>query len=132
MRPRISILLLFCVACSPGAEGPGTELADVTPGFQAPVLTNAEIPVVYPADLFEAGVEGTVILRLVIDELGELVHDSTTVAESSGEPRLDEAAVDGTELMQFAPALRDGDPVATVFLQPVHFRQSDNPNPAEQ
>jgi len=63
-----------------------------------------------------------VILRLHADSAGRLVSDSTRIAESSGYPALDSAALAAVGDFRFAPALRNGTPVAATFLQPVHFR----------
>ncbi len=87
-----------------------------------PVAINAESPVEYPRTLYDQGIEGKVILRLHVDEHGRVVDDSTRVAESSGYPDLDSAAVRAAPQMKFAPAVRNGSPVAATFLQPVHFR----------
>jgi TonB family protein len=95
---------------------------DIERGFELPVATNAESPVFYPVDLFEQEVEGSVVLRLFITAEGAVVPESTQVAETSGIPVLDSAAVAGVAEMTFAPARRNGTPVATLFLQPVHFR----------
>jgi outer membrane biosynthesis protein TonB len=48
--------------------------------------------------------------------------DSTRIAESSGYPALDSAALAGAAELRFSPALLQGRPVAAPFLQPVHFR----------
>lgn len=88
-------------------------------------MINAESPVEYPAALFARGIEGRVILRLHADDSGRLIPDSTKVAESSGYPSLDSAAVSAVPRFRFAPALRNGTPVAATFLQPVHFRHPD-------
>ncbi len=101
--------------------GPG----ETPPAFEPPILINAESPVNYPRDLFEQQVEGVVILRLYVDAEGEIAPESTRIAEGSGYPELDSAALRGVELMRFAPARRNGQPVGTAFLQPVHFRQPD-------
>ena len=61
--------------------------------------------------LLEQGIEGRVLLRLYADSLGTLVPDSTRVAESSGYPALDSAAVGGAPALRFSPALRHGRPV---------------------
>jgi protein TonB len=53
------------------------------------------------------------------------IADSTRVVEGSGVAGLDSAALAAVALMRFAPARRDGVPVGTAFLQPVHFRQPD-------
>ncbi len=114
------------VAC--GAEESAPQQGSSVPpprGFEAPVVTNAESPIAYPPDLYDEGVEGTVIVRLFVDETGAVVPDSTQIAEGSGYPELDAAALAGVAEMRFAPARRDGEPVATSFLQPVHFRRTE-------
>ena len=58
----------------------------------------------------------------LMDSTGALVRESTRVAESSGYPTLDSAALAGAPALRFAPAESRGTPVATLFLQPVHFR----------
>jgi TonB family protein len=89
---------------------------------QPPVAINPVTPMVYPPALLEQGIEGRVLLRLFVDAQGTLVPDSTRVAESSGYPALDSAALTGARELRFSPALRNGRPVAAPFLQPVHFR----------
>lgn len=96
---------------------PSTSDAD-----QPPVAINPLSPVEYPVPLLEQGIEGRVLLRLYADSMGALVPDSTRVAESSGYPALDSAAVGGASALRFSPALRHGRPVAGAFLQPIQFR----------
>lgn len=112
-------LLAACGGSQPPDETPGNR---DTPAFEPPVMTNPESPVNYPPDLWERQVEGTVVLRLHLDEQGSVLPDSTRVSETSGYPALDSAAVRAVPDMRFSPARRDGQPVATTFLQPVHFR----------
>jgi TonB family protein len=100
-------------------------VAESLPSFEAPVLTNPESPVSYPIDLFEQRVEGTVVLRLYIDERGSVVPESTRIAEGSGYSPLDSAALHGVPAMRFAPARRSGRPVPATFLQPIHFRRPE-------
>jgi TonB family protein len=83
---------------------------------------NAEPAVQYPPDLYDQRVEGDVVLRLFADSTGQLVPESTRVAESSGFPPLDSAAVKGVARLRYAPARRHGFPVATTFLQTLEFR----------
>lgn len=130
MRPTSLALAAVVLACS--SEPPGDDAANVAPaeGFDPPVATNAEPPFRYPPELYQEGVEGSVVLRLYIDETGRVVPDSTSIAEGSGYPAFDSAAVAGVGELTFAPARRDGTPVATVFLQPVHFRMPDRPTGA--
>lgn len=123
MRIVASFCLVVLAACgndqSSRQDAAGN---DIERGFELPVATNAESPVFYPVDLFEQEVEGSVVLRLFITAEGAVVPESTQVAETSGIPVLDSAAVAGVAEMTFAPARRNGTPVATLFLQPVHFR----------
>ncbi len=105
-------------------ESPG-RLGQQARGFEPPVVTNPESPVEYPADLFEQQVEGVVLLRLYVTASGTLVPDSTRIEESSGFPELDSAALRSIGQLRFAPARRDGIPVATAFVQPVHFRHPE-------
>ena len=90
-----------------------------------PVMINADPPVDYPATLYSRGVEGKVVLQLHVDEAGRLDADSTRLAASSGYPALDSAALGAVPRFRFAPALRNGAPVAATFLQPIHFRHPE-------
>ncbi len=100
--------------------------------FELPVVTNAESPVTYPLDLFEQQIEASVILRLFVTEEGNVVPESTSVAESSGYAALDSAALAGVSSMSFAPARRHGQPVPALFLQPIHFRHPVRSGSGEQ
>ncbi len=89
-----------------------------------PVPLNPNSPVEYPAALEAQGIEGTVLLRLYIDTSGAVRPDSIHVAESSGYPALDSAAIAGARRLRYAPALKGGQPVASLFMQPIQFRRS--------
>ena len=120
-------LLITLVAC--GRKDDGTmRLAErtiappATPAEEPPVAINPVSPVRYPAALLTQGIEGRVLLRLYVDSAGQIVADSTRIAESSGYPALDSAAIAGSSELRFSPALHQGQPVAALFLQPVLFR----------
>ena len=130
MRGRLvpaSLAAAATLACSDRTVGT-VALGDHQPASaestadQPPVAINPVTPMVYPPALLEQGIEGRVLLRLFVDGQGTLVADSTRVAESSGYPALDSAALTGARELRFSPALRNGRPVAAPFLQPVHFR----------
>lgn len=89
-----------------------------------PVALNAGSPVAYPPALLAQKIDGTVVLRLFVSERGAIMPESTRVAESSGYPAFDSAAVAAAPRLRFAPALRDGNPVSAAFLQPIHFRHA--------
>jgi TonB family protein len=128
---RWLLALGLAATCASGCKGKddgGFRLSTNVPAQpasdadQPPVAINPLSPVEYPVPLLEQGIEGRVLLRLYADSMGALVADSTRVAESSGYPALDSAAVGGAAALRFSPALRHGRPVAGAFLQPVHFR----------
>ena len=100
------------------SERPGSAPAPDGP----PVALNAESPVGYPADLLAQGAEGIVVLHLFVDAKGAAVSESTRVAESSGYPAFDSAAIAAVPQLHYAPAMHAGIPVATAFLQPIQFR----------
>jgi TonB family protein len=125
IRPHVGLALLL--GCS-RSDANTVALPDRTTarrGDDPPVMVNPESPVEYPPALFARGIGGKVVLRLYVDEAGRLVADSTRIAESSGYPALDSAAVSVAGRFRFAPALRNGTPVAATFLQPIHFRHPE-------
>lgn len=124
---KILIPLLALIACERKDDGT-MRLADhkppapAPPVDQPPVAINPVSPVRYPPALLDQGIEGQVLLRLYVDAAGMIVPDSSRVAESSGYPALDSAALVASPQLRFSPALHQGRPVAAPFLQPVQFR----------
>lgn len=98
------------------APEPATEVEE------PPVPINPVSPVRYPQALLDQGIEGQVLLRLYVDSAGKVVPESSRVAESSGYPALDSAALVASPQLRFSPALNGGKPVSAPFLQPVQFR----------
>lgn len=124
MRALSLLGLIALVGCRSSSPQTGqTSQAAPPPESEAPVALNPDAPIAYPPALFDRKVEGDVTLRLFVDSTGKLIPESTRVAEASGFPALDSAAVAGSTALQFAPAKRHGVAVATAFLQPVEFRQ---------
>ena len=99
-----------------------TTTMPAVPAEEPPVALNPISPVRYPPALLERGIEGRVLLRLYVDDSGKVVPDSTRIAESSGYPALDSAALAGAPKLKFSPALHQGKPTPALFLQPVQFR----------
>ena len=129
MKRLIPLLLCATAACDRGDDGtirlvdhPATQPAP--PAEEPPVAINPVSPVRYPPALLAQGIEGRVLLRLYVDSTGTVMPDSTRIAESSGYPALDSAALVGAEELRFAPALHQGQAIAAHFLQPVQFRSS--------
>lgn len=115
-----------------GGPTPATPAAAVPapsapPADGAPRMLNPEPPFRYPAPLYARRVQGNVTLRLWVDAAGAVRPESTRVAEPSGYPPLDSAAVAGAERLRFAPAVRAGRPHGTPVLFPVYFRHPEAP-----
>src|SRR5438034_2386533 len=107
-----SILVLVSVVSIAGCKkGEGSGLPFQTVGRQpdvAPLMLNKELPFKYPPALFAQKVQGNVTLRIYIDRAGQIVPDSTHVAETSGFSALDSAAVKGSRDLKFQPATTQG------------------------
>jgi TonB family protein len=131
----VALLLVACERKSDGTMrlADRNDTAPATPAEEPPVAINAVSPVRYPPALLEQGIEGLVLLRLYVDSAGHVLPDSTRIAESSGYPALDSAALAGSPELRFSPALQKGRPIAAPFIQPVQFRgpraRPKNPRP---
>jgi protein TonB len=93
----------------------------------APVMLNEEPPFRYPAALWVQRVQGNVLLRIYVDAEGRPSADSTVVAESSGIPALDSAALAGVRDLRFKPARAGDRPIGISLMLPVFFRHPDAP-----
>jgi protein TonB len=130
---RLTLLALaglaLLTACRRKSDSTLTLPADAGAGApkrdEPPVALNPETPVRYPVALYQQRISGTVLLRLFVDETGRVSPESTRVQESSGYPALDSAALAAAPKLHYAPALRNGTPVAALFTQPIHFRHPD-------
>jgi protein TonB len=70
-------------------------------------------PLIYPGDSRNLGEEGAVLLKLTI--LPDGTAANVTIVQSTGFPRLDNAARDTVMNWHFSPALRNGVPVPSVI-----------------
>jgi protein TonB len=84
----------------------------------APSFLHREMPV-YPMMARKLSREGKVVLKLTIDENGNLLD--VDVIEKAGYG-FTEAAVEAVKKSTFLPAKRDGKPIASRALLPVRFR----------
>jgi TonB family protein len=74
----------------------------------------------YPRASIRAKESGRPVVKICISESGTV--DSVEVAQSSGHPRLDLAAVDVGWDYVFAPAMREGKPVPVCLPYGIRFR----------
>lgn len=91
-----------------------------------PVPLYGENPIEYPLELWDQGVEGETILRVLVDPQGRV--DSVEVKESSGYEDLDEAAVEGARELRFQPGRKDDERVEVWATVPVQFSKRPDPD----
>src|SRR3954466_4605926 len=97
------IVVVLSLACGRSKDSASFQTVGRQPDV-APEMLNKELPFRYPPALFAQKVQGNVMLRIYIDRSGQIVSDSTHVAETSGFSALDSAAVKGSRDLKFAPA----------------------------
>lgn len=75
----------------------------------------------YPESAREAGIEGTVIVQVTIDESGHAIN--ATVLQGVPDSGLNEAAIDALNSIRWQPAKQaDDNPVAVTVSVPISFR----------
>lgn len=116
---------------APQVDAPVEARAEAPPAPAAkiagPVALSGELslacpertPPAYPAHAKRLGEQGRVIVRAELDEQGSVAM--ARVAQSSGSPRLDEAGVAAVRQWRCQPAMRDGQAVRAVAMQPFNF-----------
>jgi protein TonB len=99
------------------SSGWGLPGADEYVAFEkAPELVSMESPL-YPDIAREAGVEGTILVRVLVGEDG-FVKDMVIIQSI---PMLDEPAADAAWTAVFKPALQKDRPVAVWMVIPLEF-----------
>lgn len=93
--------------------------------IEKPTPLFTESPVEYPLELWDRDVEGSTLVRVLVNEEGGV--DSVVVEEGSGHAALDSAAVKGALSMRFEPARKEGEPLRVWARVPVHFSKDAQP-----
>jgi protein TonB len=128
IKRRMAAVALLGALASACSKGESDAFSGVGPRPDVlPVMLNKELPFRYPTSLYSQKVQANVTLRVFIDQEGQIVPESTHVAESSGYPPLDSAAVRGSGDLRFIPAKTRGQAVPVSILFPVYFRHPDAP-----
>ncbi|HXJ43693.1 MAG TPA: energy transducer TonB [Bryobacteraceae bacterium] len=101
----------------PGAGAPATEepIVPMGAGVTPPRVTRQASPE-HPAKGFR--ISGSVLISLVVSSKGE-PKDPKVVR--SLEKEIDQSAIDAVMKWQFAPAIKDGNPVATRVTVEIRF-----------
>ena len=74
--------LSITIACGGSKDPAGFQTVGRQPDV-APQMLNKELPFRYPPALFAQKVQGNVTLRIYIDRNGQIIPDSTHVADTS-------------------------------------------------
>ncbi len=93
--------------------------------IESPSPLSASVPIDYPLDLWDQGIEGSSMLRVRVTDLGAV--DSVVVLESSGYPAFDSSAVRGARTLRFKPARRGDKRIEVWAHVPVHFSKRPRP-----
>ena len=79
----------------------------------------------YPKDALNAGLGGTVHIKMIISKEG--LVESAEVSVGSGVPSLDQAALTTAKLCKFTPPLVNGKPVRMRLFKPFVFDVNNVP-----
>ncbi len=110
----LAALVLLALGC--GGEGE----------VEQPAPLYGEVPIDYPLQLWDQGMEGETLLRVRVTDTGQV--DSVEVVESSGQSAFDSAAVHGAKDLRFRPARRGGKRIEVWAKVPVHFSKRPRPD----
>jgi protein TonB len=91
----------------------------IVPGTPPKVTYQPDLQDLYPEEARRNGQEGRVAVKLCVDASGKV--QSADVAQSSGIPLLDAAAIKFANKMRFKPGTSEGKPIASCVSLPVKF-----------
>ncbi|MCO8121654.1 TonB family protein [Stieleria sp. TO1_6] len=106
------------VAAPPSLKNPPLQAVAGQAETKVEFLSNP--PPKYPAAAVATRIEGTVLLKLHVSDLGKV--ERADVMKSSGSGLLDRAAMDAVLQWSGNPATRLGRPIASVEVLPIRFR----------
>lgn len=92
---------------------------------EEPAPLGDAVPIEYPLEMWDQGIEGETVLQVRVNELGEV--DSVAVIETSGHEPLDSAAAEGARAMRFQPGRKGGRDVPVWVRIPVQFSRQSSP-----
>ena len=120
---------LVAWAAQPQSASSAKPHASSAPRAQPQVNISSRMtnPPAYPADAMQEGKEGTV--WLVVDINAQGVVTGAKVERSSGDTRLDQAALSAVPKWTFNPAMKNGKAVAGQVRVPIEFAMHEPPAP---
>lgn len=113
----ICVLLLACLLAARLASAQVmAQRVRVSPQVAAKLLKK-RVPAEYPQDAKDKQIEGSVILKVIVDKQGN-VSDAELL---SGEPALAPAAIEAVKQWKYRPFVLNGDPVTMETQVTVNF-----------
>jgi TonB family protein len=117
MLRRTALAIQRARGLEPTATFEGREPLRIGGDIGAPTKIRDVRPA-YPQEAKAAGVQGIVILEVIIDPMGD-VADAHVIKSV---PMLDEPALEAVRQWRFTPTLLNGEPVPVVMTVTVNFR----------
>ncbi len=114
-------ILLALPALGIGQEGEANGIGQPVADYDKPPKPLKMTRPQYPKAAFDAKIEGTVVVEILIDEKGR-VHPQRVLTSI---PALDAAAIATVKEWVFSPATKKGHAVATIAHAPIGFRVFD-------
>ncbi len=108
-----------------GALLAGVVACTSDPDIESPSPLSASVPIEYPLELWDQGIEGRCLLKVRVTDMGDV--DSVVVVESSGQMAFDSSAIRGARTLKFSPARKDGERIEVWAQVPVHFSKKPRP-----
>jgi TonB family protein len=121
-RSLIAAIVVWCLAgIAPARAQEKVPPADYVEYDKPPEVINQVQPV-YPVAALKDSVQGTVWLKVWIDDLGKVVE--VKMQKSDGK-MFDQAAIAAAKQWTFKPAIKKGKPIAVWVSIPFRFKLSD-------
>lgn len=114
LRPILTVLACAAMAaCTPTPEAPPAQAPTELMAVDTP-------PPAYPEALACDDIGGQTVLNVTVGAQGRPTN--VRIKQSSGQPELDAAAVEGVKAWQFRAATRNGQPIPSDLQVPVTFK----------
>jgi TonB family protein len=119
VRPSVTALLLLLGPALAFAQSSQDDqpVTAGPPKFVEPELIE-KVPAAYPKEAAAAGIEGTVIVEIAVDEKGKVTGVSVPKPVGHG---FDEAAAAAARRFRYRPATHDGSPIPSKVLYQIRF-----------
>lgn len=112
----VSVILVLLVITASGQQAPAKKIRVSQGVLEGSILHKVDPQ--YPQEARDNRVQGDVVLRILIDEQGNVIEAKPV----SGPPLLTDAAVDAMMQWKFKPYLLNGDPVQVESVFTIRFR----------